>query len=177
MTDYKVTGVHQINGWLWSKLKDFEYAPGKKAFDAYGPGAMDVVPFIPAQQQAEFTNIAGGAPFIVYNYVINPFTEFYQKREQGAYAIYDSNIARLRGVHLYLVDLLSREDMSAADVNRWLAVDDAGLPNGTPWDFGSISLAGAVGPDEFAQEGGRQGATISITYTYTHDLDANGMRL
>lgn len=177
MTDYKVTGVHQINGWLWSKLKDFEHKPGEKAFAAYGPSGINVVPFIPAQQLSEFTNIAGGAPFVVYNYVINPMAEFYQKREQGAYAIYDNDVTRLRGIHLYMIDLLSRQDLTAADINRWLAVDDAGLPNGSPWDFGYVSLSGAVGPDEFAQEGGRQGATISINYSYTHDLDANGMRL
>lgn len=178
MTDYKTAGIHQINGWLWSQLKDFEYKTGEKAFAAYSSGDLaNTNAFVPSQQQAEFNDIAGGAPFIVYNFVISPTGHWWEKREVGAYVIYDDNIARLRAIQNYMVDLLCREDISAREVNSWLAVHDAGLPNGSPWDFKYIHLTGADGPDRFGQEGGRQGASISISYEFTRDLNEFGMRL
>lgn len=174
MADYKTTGVHQINQWLWDTLKNFEHTTGVKAFADYGTGTgqMNVSPFIPAQQQAEFMNVAGGAPFIVYNYSINGKSPW-AFREQGAYVIYDNDITRLRAIHLRMVDLLSREDWSAADANKYLRSKALN----TPWDFKWIIVTGAVGPDEFAQEGGRQGATISTTYEYTREQNSNGLRI
>jgi hypothetical protein len=167
---YRTVGVHQINQWLWSIMENWEYKTGEKAFEAYATGAMaDVSPFIPAQQQAEFTNIAGGAPFIVYNYVVNPNSEYYTVKEQGAYIIYDNNIDRLRSIHSLMIDLLRRHDKSAQELNKW-------LPLNSPWNFKWISVASAVGPDQFQQEGGRQGATISVQCEYTRDQNASGMR-
>lgn len=167
---YRTVGVHQINQWLWSVLKDWEYKAGEKAFAAYATGSLaSVSPFVPAQQQAEYTNIAGGAPFIVYNYVVNPNSEYYTVKEQGAYIIYDNNVDRLRSIHALMIDLLRRQDVSAQDLNGWL------VPN-SPWDFKWISVASAVGPDQFQQEGGRQGATISVQYEYTRDQNTEGMR-
>lgn len=169
--NYQTVGVHQINQWLWSILKPWEYKPGVKAFEAYQSGSLaNVSAFIPAQQQAEFTNISGGAPFIVYNYVVNPNSDFYTVKEQGAFVIYDADTSRLRAVHALLIDLLRRQDVSAKDLNKWLSPNSA-------WDFKWISVASAIGPDQFQQEGGRQGATISITYEYTRDQNASGMRI
>lgn len=172
MTNYKTTGVHQINQWLWNDLKTLEYGSGQKVFESYltGGAMATKTPFIPAQQQAEFTNIAGGAPFIVYNYVLSTSPEWYRKKEQAAYAIYDNDISRLRAIHLRMADLLCREDVTAQEINRW-------LPLNTPWDFKYISLGSSTGPDEFLQEGGRQGATITCSYEFTHDLSAAGLRI
>lgn len=173
MTDYRTTGVHQINGWLWNDLKNLEHVPGTKAFEAYGSGSLaNVSPFTPAQQQAEFTNIAGGAPFIVYNYVINSKSPWAWK-ENGAYAIYDNDVARLRAIHMRMIDLLSREDKAAADVNSYLYSKN----QNTPWDFKWVIVTGGVGPDVFAQEGGRQGATISTVFEYTRDQNDAGLRI
>lgn len=173
MSDYRTVGAHQINKWLWSKLWDFEYKPGEKAFAAYAPnGSINLVPFIPTQQQPQFTNIAGGAPFVVYNYIMSSYTsDWWMCREQCAYVIYDNNEERLRAIHTYMTDLLRRMDWTAKAVNN-----NAATP--ANFDFKYVQLTSATGPDEYSEDGGRQGAMAVINYEYTVDLDPNeGMGL
>lgn len=178
MTNYHVMGAHQVNAWLWSKLKSFEYPAGKKAFDAYkGSGntaGLNLIPIIPTQQQPAFLDIAKGAPFIVYNYVVSAYpSEWWICREQCAYVIYDNNEERLRAVQSYIIDLTKRMDWSARDINNF-------LPSNTNFDFKNVSLTSASGPDEFSTEGGRQGAMVVINYEYTTDMNSaegNGLRV
>lgn len=178
MTDYLTIGAHQINRWLWDTVKTFEYKTGVKAFDKYkGSGnssGINLVPIIPTQQQPEFTNIADGAPFIVYNYIMNNYSdEWWMCREQCAYIIYDNDEERLRAIHAYLADLLKRVDWTAKNINSSSVVS----PN---FDFKYVSLTSASGPDEFDTEGGRQGAMVVIDYEYTVDIngqEGNGLRV
>lgn len=178
MADYRTIGAHQINKWLWSVLKEFEYKPANKAFNAYkdsgNASGIAMTPIIPTQQQPAFTNIAGGAPFIVYNYTMSPYpSEWWLCREQCAYVIYDDNEERLRAIQNYMIDLMKRMDWTAREING------SGLiPGG--FDFKYIQLMSASGPDEFSSEGGRQGAMVVIGYEYTVDINSeegNGLRV
>lgn len=169
MTDYRTVGVHQINKWLWNKLKDFEYLDFAsqtlvKAFDDYGTGKIELTPIIPSQQMPEFTNIPSGAPFIVYGYSRSTSARsWHMKAEKAAFTVYDNNEERLRAIHGYLYDLLNRLDTTAWEVNKYLGASSA-------YDFKFIQVSNATGPEPFTQEGGRQGATVSVSYEYTYDL-------
>jgi hypothetical protein len=176
MADYTAVGAHKINAWLWSLLKGFEYKTGEKAFGAYfdsgNSAGIKIVPMIPTQQEPELVNIAGGAPFIVYNYVISSYaSEWWVCREQLAYVIYDDDEERLRAIQNYMVDLLKRFDWTARSINSYLGSSN--------YDFKYVQVTNAVSPDEFDTEGGRQGAMVTINYEYTVDLngtEGNGLR-
>ncbi len=175
MTDYRTMGAHQMNKWLWSKLQDFEYKPGVKAFSAYGTGTgkKNLTPIIPTQQQPQFLDIAGGAPFLVYNYIISAYaSEWWLCREQCAYVIYDNDEERLRAIHGYMVDLLRRMDWTARDINSSPTTDGR-------FDFKYVQLTSASGPDEFSTEGGRTGAMVVVNYEYTMELktDSSGLKV
>jgi len=180
VTDYRTVGAHQINKWLWSRLKDYEYPAGlsmtpMKAFNAYGTGVgqKNLIPIVPTQQQPQLLDISGGAPFIVYNYIISTrASEWWLTREQCAYVIYDNDEARLRAIHGYMIDLLRRQDWTARDVNNASSTDKR-------FDFKYVKMTSAAGPDEFSTEGGRQGAMVVIDYEYTMDMntDSSGLRV
>jgi len=179
-TEYGTVGAHQINKWLWTKLKDFQYPAGLsrtpvKAFKAYGAevGQKNLIPIVPTQQQPQLLDISGGAPFIVYNYIVSSYaSEWWLTREQCAYVIYDNDEARLRAIQGYMIDLLRRMDWTARDVNASPMIDRR-------FDFKYVQLTSASGPDEFSSEGGRQGAMVVINYEYTMDMQTNdsGLRV
>lgn len=170
--DYRTVGAHQINKWLWSKLKDWEYKTSTKAFDAYGTatGKINLVPIIPAQQLPEFTNISGGAPFIVYAYTRSTSAKsFHMHSERATFVVYDNDEERLRAVHGYVFDLLRRLDVTADEINTYLG-------GSSVFSFKFVQASMASSPEPFTQEGGRQGATISISYDYTLELGSTGLR-
>lgn len=164
MADYRTSGAHQLNKWLWSKLQNFIYNGTDKAFADYGVSGIDAVPIVPAQQQPELMEIVGGAPFIVYNYRQVPYSEWWTCQENCAYAIYDSDEERLRAIQNYLVQLLKRQDWAAADVNAYLG-------SSSKFDFKTIWVSSSQSPSPETDLGGRHGATISVSYKYTANLD------
>lgn len=183
MTDFRTTGVHQINKWLWDRLNQWTYkndgvGNGIRAFDAYAidpfgnpeAGKVNLVPIIPSQQVPEFTNLTDGPPFIVYTYTTSPIDVFAYS-EQAAYVIYDSNEERLRAILHYMISIFKGMDWTAQAVNDWFySVNEVGT-SGDFFDFKWITVTTSVGPDQFTSEGGRQGAMVSIRYEFTHDRD------
>lgn len=161
-----------MNKWLWTKLQNLPYKGGY-AFAKYAPhGTIPLVPFVPSQQLPEFTDIAGGAPFIVYTYSINNSgLQWFVRDEQVAYVIYDNDEERLRTIHTYMVDLLCRMEWTAQEINDYLQMG-AGEPgtSGDLFDFKTVSVFAGNGPQPFESEGGRQGAMIVCRLSYTHDL-------
>lgn len=176
MTDYRTTGVHYINSWLWEQLKGLEYTdyPATsvtRVFSKYyienGTAEVPLTPIIPSQQVPEFNDISGGAPFIVYNYIMRPSTDLWGYTEQCAYVIYDDNEERLRAIFHRMIDLLRRQDWTAANINSSLTGP------GSAFDFKFVNVTSATGPDQFSQEGGRQGALVTISYDFTVEQDKN----
>lgn len=163
MADYKTAASHQVNKWLWTRLKDFLYDGTNKAFDAYGAGKINLTPIIPAQQQPEFTNIAGGAPFIVYAYSTSSPDDYWMKSEQCSYVIYDNDEVRLRAIQNYMIDLFDRDDFVTPEVNIFLG--------NSKFDFKRIGFVSATSAGGVTQEGGRQAATVVTKYQYTVAMD------
>lgn len=180
MAEYRVVGAHEINKWLWSKLKDFEYKTGVKAFADYKDSGNDdgyvIVPIVPGHQWPQMSDITGNkSPYIVYNYIMSSYSsEWWLCREQCAYVIYDSDEERLRGIHAYMIDLLKRVDWTARDINNYQSPSN--------FDFKFVQLTSASGPDDYAvtTEKSFQGAMVVVNYEYTTDMsteEGNGMRV
>lgn len=177
MVDYRNNGAHQINKYLWSKLKTFVYDGTNLAFADFvgSPPAVNIVPIIPTQQVPEVVDIVGGAPFIVYNFRENPKLDFWLSRETLSYVIYDANEQRLRAIRNYMVDLLKRYDWSAQDVNDYMASQSI-----TGFEFKEIHIFTATGPGVTTDEGGRQTASVVVSYIYASDNDGlygSGLRV
>lgn len=181
MADYRVAGAHEINKWLWSNLKDFEYKDDVKAFADYKDSGnltgYAIVPIIPGYQWPQISDITGNkSPYIVYNYTTSPYeTQWWLCREQCAYVIYDQNEERLRAIHTYMIDLLKRMDWTARDLNNSSAVSDN-------FDFKYVQLVSGVGPDDTAitTEKTLRGGMIVVGYEYTVSMDTlegKGFRL
>lgn len=166
MTDYSQSGVHQLNKWLWSKLNSFIWDGTNRAFVDYdGTG---LVPIITPQQEPEFANAAGGPPFVTYAYTTSFVQQWFVTGELAVYTVWDSNEARLRKIHTYMVDLLKRWDWTAQDINSF---------PGTTFDFKEVHVVTATGPGMHDAEGGRLPATINVRYRYSNDLDSDGLRI
>lgn len=166
--DYQVSGIHQINRWLWQNLRaalpdDF------KAYTTPGHAANGLVPIIPSQQLPQFTNIVGGAPFMIYNYSVEGGEQVWETRDKIGYVIYDDNESRLRRIHNFMVQLLKRMDWTAADVNFFLD-STATVENPNEFDFKWVQVDNAAGPQPFENEGGRHGALIMATASYTREI-------
>jgi hypothetical protein len=181
MTDYKLVGAHQINKWLWSKLKTFEYKPGVKAFGQYqGSGnsaGYPAIPIIPGTQSVAFYNMTQGkAPFMVYNYIMSGYSsEWWLCREQCAYVIYDTDDERLISILHYMTDLLKRMDWTARNINTSGTTD-------ARFDIKYVQLTSATGPDDFEvrEDLSLRGVMLVINYEYTVDMDTaegSGMRI
>lgn len=187
MADYKTSGAHWLNHWLWSRLNGWVYKGTMPAFDAYGTGfqtppnnklvRVPLTPIIPSQQVPEFTDLIQGPPFIVYNYTSAPAADsWWETNENNVYVIYDADEERLRAIHNYMIDLLRREEWTVREINDYLAGQ---TPEGAAFEFKDLSVTSSSGPDQFQDEGGRQAAMIVVRYRYTRDLvgvDGNGLR-
>lgn len=181
MADYTVAGAHQINKWLWEKLRTFEYKPNTKAFKDYKDSGNNtgyvITPIVPGHQWPQMSDITKNrSPYIVYNYITSgSSSDWWVTREQCAYVIYDSDEQRLRGIQAYMIDLLRRVDWTARDLNFSPKVSN-------DFDFKFVQLTSSSGPDEFkvTTEQNLQGAMVVIDYEYTvnmHSSEGNGMRV
>lgn len=181
MADYRMVGAHQINKWLWSLLKDFQYKSGQKAFSGYvdsgNSAGLAIVPIVPGHQWAQLNDMTNGKfPFIVYNYAMSTYaSEWWLCREQCAYIIYDSDEERLRAIHAYMIDLLKRFDWTARSIN------DSSV-TASNFDFKYVSLISATGPDDtgVTTELSLPGSMVVVGYEYTTDTNSaegNGMRV
>jgi hypothetical protein len=179
--DYRVVGAHEINKWLWSKLKNFEYKPSVKAFKDYkdsgNSAGYNIVPLVPGYQWPQMSDITGNkSPYIVYNYIMSSYaSEWWICKEQCAYVIYDFDEERLRAIHAYIIDLMKRMDWTARELNISSDVSDK-------FDFKYVQLTSASGPDDFAvtTEKTLRGAMVVVSYEYTTDMstqEGNGMRV
>lgn len=176
MADYNLTGTYQLNKWLLDKLKDLMWvndvtSANEKVFKAYAfaGGSINLTPFIQGAQIPDFTNLAGGPPFVVFGYTTGAGTNWELTREQAAYVIWDSNTARLRRIQNYMKTLLERHDWTAEEVNDFISP--------SPFDFKYIQVTTATSPDPAISEQGRQKGLLVSAFEYTVDRDQRGMRL
>lgn len=177
MPDYNTLGTYQLNKWLLNKLKDLTWVNDEtdlteKVFKAYqfAGGSLLLSPFIQGAQIPDFTNIAGGPPFVVFSYSTGSGISWERKREQAAYVIWDSNTARLRVIQNYMNDLLCRFEWTAGEVNTFLGIN-------SPFEFKYVQVTTVTSPDPALTEQGRQKGLLVAAFEYTRQLDNRGMRV
>ena len=178
MADYASIGTYQLNRWLLSKLKDLTWTNDQtgnqeKVFKAYqfAGGSVTMSPIIQGAQVPDFTNLAGGPPFIVFSYSTGAGVTWERIREQAAYVIWDSNTLRLRIIQNYMRDLLARYEWTAEEVNDYLNASAT-----SPFDFKYVQITTVTSPDPALSEQGRQKGLVVAAFEYTRDMDQRGMR-
>jgi hypothetical protein len=162
MSKYDLNGVHVLNKFIWDNLKS---AGLLDEIDYSG-----LVPIIPTQQQPVFNDMASGKPFIVYTFMVAAYDrDIWSNIEQVTYRIYSDDERKMRQINNFIVDLCSRLDWTAQDLNRW--IDNYNSPDGDEkrFDFKYVNVVGSTGPEPFNQEGGRQDSSVTVRMAYTVD--------
>jgi hypothetical protein len=158
MVNYSLSGVAGIRAYLWDLLQD-QLSWGE---------INGVVPIVSPQQQPELTN--GTAPFIVYNWSMAQQYAPQILCEQAAFMVYGDEGQVNTAVNL-IADHLRRWDWSARDVNDYIAtLADGDLKK--LFDYKTIYVTAASGPDPAEQEGGRVEGMVMIKYDYTIAVDS-----
>lgn len=160
---YKSDGIHVIRQWLLGKINtDLEML--RRVEDGY-PNT----PFIPSQQMPEFNNLPTAHPYIVYTYsTTTDYPEWWTKIETAVIRIYGDKEEQLRILKSYIYDLLDRERIPEVltDYANTLSTSFMRI-----FDFKTLQVINAIGPEPYEQEGGRQLAAITIRYSYTNAID------
>lgn len=168
MASYKLTGAHALNAFTQAKLVEAGYL----VLSNYN----GMTPLIPAQQQPEFTNLAKGIPFIVYNYnQEGTYQQWWLEHEQLAYVVYTDDANKIRDIIHFLNTLYRRFDWSAQEVNTWLAAN--GTASQKAFDFKYVRVVNATSLEPATEEGGRHSAMIVLNTCFTNNIDTNGMRV
>jgi hypothetical protein len=162
---YKSDGIHVIRQWLVGKINaDLEML--RKTEDGY-----PYTPFIPSQQYRELVNLGTGKPFIVYTYsTTTDYPDWWHKSETAVIRIYGDQEEQLRILKGYIYDLLDREQTPEALTDYANTISTSAM---RIFDFKTMQVINAIGPEPYEQEGGRQLAAITIRYEYVNAIDPN----
>jgi hypothetical protein len=164
---YDISASHALNKFTQAKL--IEAGLIKLS------NTNNLSPFIPAQQQPEFTNFPSKVPFFVYNYAqTGPGTEWWLEQEELAYVMYCDDEGLIRKTIHYLNQLFRRFDWSADEINNWISAN--GTPAQKAFHFKYVRVTNMTSIEPATEEGGRHSATIVLRLVFTSDLDNNGMR-
>jgi hypothetical protein len=168
MASYKLTGAHALNAFTQAKLVE----AGFITLANYN----GLTPIIPAQQQPEYTNLAKGIPFIVYNYTQEgTYQDWWLEHEQVAYVVYTDDANKIREIITFLNHLYRRFDWSAQDINIWLAAN--GSATQKTFDFKYVRVVNATSLEPATEEGGRHSALIVLNTCFTGPIGNSGMRV
>lgn len=165
MGKWDYSGVHGINLYLWQRLKD------ELGWSASNYGGL--IPITTPQQQPEFN--AFNFPYIVYSYTPQGTgPDWLIEGEVAAYTIFSANSADIRKAVNVLKSSLNRFDETAKDVNDFVSTSSLATADIKAFDYKSIRVTSASGPQPPAQEGGRQDGNVIVSYRYTHSDPATG---
>lgn len=125
------------------------------------------IPVVPIQQLPETNNTLKTKPFIVYDLAPMPNNrqEYWIKCEELTLYVYGSDYSQVLAIQDFLVDVFGRLDKSAQDLNE---IDSRKV------SFLTCFLSGDNKVMPAQSEGGKYGATVSIEYDYTREIDGNG---
>ena len=157
MAEWDYSAVHGLNKYIWAKLQE------ELGWSASNYGGL--TPITTPQQQPEFNSY--NAPYIVYGYSPQGTgPNWLLKGEIVAYTIFSSSSADIRQAVNVLEAILNRFDESAKDVNTY--IKNNGSTDNKAFDYKSIRMISAKGPEPSISEGGRQDGNVLIGITYTH---------
>lgn len=168
---YGTSPVYSLNKYIQDKLVEMEFIDMADYISDFNGTPNFVLPFlVPGQEvpeletiydQTEFKNLAYGIYSMANRY--NP-DEPYMICGQVSYTLYHDDMDILIAMAEYVVDLLSREDWSANDVNLHFRSSTT-----YPFEFKTVSILTSAGPAPSEDEGGRSSFIIVIRYDCTYE--------
>jgi hypothetical protein len=165
MGKWDYAGVHGLNKYIWKLLQD---ELGWTIAD-YG----QMVPITTPQQQPEFNSF--DKPYIVYGYTLQSLGTLYALQgEVATYTVFSTQSSDIRQAVNLIASKLGKFDESARDVNKFIAAN--GSADNKTFDYKSIRVTQATGPEPAVTEGGRQDGSIIVSMEYTQ-YDANGLSI
>lgn len=173
MTYRDNAGAYALNSYTW-KLLEANLGWTKVLVEGKG----EIVPIVPIAQQPEL--MATGKPFIVYGSARHPADHLYQLvHESISYTIYAAGKIAATDVNKIcnlLAETYARQDVAAADVNEWLAEEEAGRGISRDLGFSSIRTIVAKGADPADEEGGYVAGLVMVEAKYVELSTAPGVQ-
>lgn len=166
MAKWDYSAVHGLNKYVWHRLKT------ELGWDEANYGGL--TPITTPQQQPEFN--AYDFPYVVYGYAPQATgPDWVVEGEIISYSIFSTRSADIRQAVNVIKAALNRFDESAKDVNAYLKTN--GTDDNRAFDYKSIRVTSANGPEPAVSEGGRQdgGTVISVMYTH-YGTDGKSIR-
>jgi hypothetical protein len=165
VTDYSYVASYDVRKILWKELKDHNLF---KEEDYYADGfSSPLIPIIPAQQVPEFNNLLAGKTYIIYDIMQNATAEtFWMSEETITFTVVSRSAIEIQTLINFLTDLFRRYDLTARDVNLTLVAS-------SPYRYYWFKVDSADPVQAFINEGGFMDAPISITYSYSREVDSS----
>lgn len=157
MAEWDYAAVHGLNKYIWSRLQ------AELGWNANNYGGL--VPITTPQQQPEFNSY--NFPYIIYGY--SPQStgpNWLLEAEVVSYTIFSASSTDIRQAVNVLKAILNRFDESAKDVNNYLRTN--GTADNKAFDYKSVRVISANGPEPAVTEGGRQDGSVVVGILFTH---------
>lgn len=168
---YGDSPVYSINKFIQDKLVEMEFIDMTKYVSDYTGDANNVLPFlIPGQELPELETVYDQDGYKDLAYGIYSVSHRYSPDEpymmcgQISYTFYHGDIDTLMGMADYIVDILSREDWAANDINYHFRADAT-----YPFEFKTVYVLTSAGPAPSEDEGGRNAFMIAVRYDATYE--------
>lgn len=160
MTYKAKSAVYALNSYTWKLLQ------ANLGWTAY----KGVPRIIPTAQQPEFLQSAES--FIVYGSAFHPATELYAlDTEAISYNVFGKTVTETNNIAQLLYEVYKRQDDAAADVNKWLEIEETSTTDHTLRNrgitFGSIRSVMVEKAEPADEEGGYVSALVLIETKYT----------
>lgn len=154
----EVTGTHVIARYLWTKMKaELNYSESQ-----YG----GIAPFSIGGDQQELLGFPG--PHVLMSWSHQPVRLWLIEREISSFTIYAQDQTDVNNFIKLGRKYLRRMDESARDVNTWVSSLGAEYGIYKNFEFKTISLRSAVGPQPPMQEGGRFDGSLVLNIEYVN---------
>lgn len=171
MTKYGESPVYSINKFVQDKLIEMEFIDISKYVSDFSGDVDQSIPFlIPGQEISEIETIYDQTGYKDLAYGIYSVSHRYCSDEpymlcgQIAYTFYHGDVDTLMAMADYLVDIISREDWTANDINYHFRANAA-----YPFEFKTIYVLTTAGPAPAEDEGGRNSFMIVVRYDATYE--------
>ena len=164
VSKWDLAATHGLRKYIWQLLQT------ELGWNASNYGGL--TPLVTPEQQPELN--AFNAPYIVYSFGKSPNGSLWQiEREIAVFTIFSASAAEINQVVNLLTTKLNKMDESARDVNDYLSASLDLDPFYRKFDFKTVSVMGAQGPQAVTTEGGRRDGYITVAIEYTL-YDSNG---
>lgn len=164
MVDYAYVASYDVRNVILNELQN----NGLLDLSTYMADGFNkpMAPLIPAQQVPEFNNLLPGKTYIIYDVVERGFgVQYWISEETLTLDITSRDPVEIRTMINFLLDFFRRYDKSADEFN-------IKKPAVSPYTYHYFKVDSADPVQAFHDEGGFMNGMISITYTYTRELDS-----